>query len=263
MNKINFFTHKLLTGAIALALAALVAQANAETVSQKITVLKVTGSARYMTGGGSWMPLNKGDVLPPGSVIETASKSTVDLAMGEEQGAVYTQPLTTSISMPGGGGGGDSTPKSNTLRVYESSVLSIDKLTTDGTGADQVSETQLDLRAGKILGNVKKLSAASRYEVKIPQGVAGIRGTTYVIDATTGQIWVLQGEVDVVYVTIVNGQTQTVKETITAGMSSSPTAPIPVVQPAPPTGPVITAPGIPTITETIGNGTILIKVSNN
>jgi hypothetical protein len=263
MNKINFFTQKLLTGALALALVALVAQANAETVSQKITVLKVTGSARYMTGGGSWMPLNKGDVLPPGSVIETASKSTVDLAMGEEQGAVYAQPLTTSISMPGGGAGAESTPKSNTLRIYESSVLSIDKLTSDKTGADEVSETQLDLRAGRILGNVKRLSAASRYEVKIPQGVAGIRGTTYEIDATTGQIWVISGEVRVVYVPAGGGQPVT--EIITAGMTSSPTSqtPTPTGTSLPPTGSPITVPGIPTIIETVGNGTVLIKISNN
>jgi len=56
-------------------------------------------------------------------------------------------------------------------------VLSIDKLTVDQTGVDTISDTQLDLKAGSIFGTVKKLAVGSKYEVKIPNGVAGIRGT--------------------------------------------------------------------------------------
>ena len=56
----------------------------------------------------------------------------------------------------------------------ENSALGIDKLTSMDTGSDSVTETQLDLKAGHIMGSVKKLSAASKYEVKIPNGVAGI-----------------------------------------------------------------------------------------
>lgn len=263
MNKINYLTHKLLTGAVALALVALIAQANAESVAQKVTVTKVSGSARYMVAGGSWMALHSGDVLPPGSVIETAAKSTVDIALGTDQGGVGGGAVTP-ISMPamggGSGGGASAGARANTIRVYESSVLSIDKLTSDKTGMDEVSETSLDLRAGKIMGNVKKLSAASHYEVKIPNGVAGIRGTTYIIDATTGQIWVLDGEVDVVYQVGPN----MVSEKITAGMTSSPTSPTPT-QGNPPSGTdtkPIPAPGTPVITETVNNGTLL-KISNN
>jgi hypothetical protein len=36
----------------------------------------------------------------------------------------------------------------------------------------------LDLRAGKIFLTVKKISAMSQFEVKIPNGVAGIRGSS-------------------------------------------------------------------------------------
>src|SRR5207248_640718 len=67
---------------------------------------------------------------------------------------------------------------------WENSALGIDKLTTMDTGGDNVSETMLDLKAGHIMGSVKKLSAASRYEVKIPNGVAGIRGSLYELWAT-------------------------------------------------------------------------------
>ncbi|HZQ45642.1 MAG TPA: hypothetical protein VFC07_01410, partial [Verrucomicrobiae bacterium] len=69
-------------------------------------------------------------------------------------------------------------------RVFESSVLAVDKLLVERTGIDEVAETQLDLRAGHIMGNVKKLSAASKYEIKIPNGVAGIRGSFYSITAS-------------------------------------------------------------------------------
>src|ERR1019366_6597184 len=35
------------------------------------------------------------------------------------------------------------------------------------------------LKVGHITGSVKKMSAASKYEVKLPNGVAGIKGTVY------------------------------------------------------------------------------------
>ena len=71
----------------------------------------------------------------------------------------------------------------NVVRLWQNSALGIDKLTTTQTGADTVNETQLDLKMGHISGNVKKMSAASKYEIKLPNGVAGIRGTLYVIFA--------------------------------------------------------------------------------
>ncbi len=46
-----------------------------------------------------------------------------------------------------------------------------------------MTETQLDLKRGRITGNVKKLSAASKYEIKLPNGVAGMRGTVFDIQA--------------------------------------------------------------------------------
>src|SRR5690349_15810371 len=71
----------------------------------------------------------------------------------------------------------------NVVRIWENSALGIDKLTSMQTGAETVTETQLDLKAGRITGNVRKMSAASKYEIKLPNGVAGIRGTLYDISA--------------------------------------------------------------------------------
>jgi len=67
----------------------------------------------------------------------------------------------------------------NVVRIWQNSALGIDKLTSTDTGADVVTETQLDLRAGRVLDTVKKMNSASKYEIKLPNGVAGIRGTCY------------------------------------------------------------------------------------
>jgi hypothetical protein len=63
-------------------------------------------------------------------------------------------------------------------------VLAIDKLTVNDTGVDTVNDTELDLRQGGIYCSVKKFSGASQYLIKIPNGIAGVRGTLFYIDAT-------------------------------------------------------------------------------
>lgn len=117
-------------------------------------VRAIEGSAKYSTGGGAWMELKPGTKLKSGSVVSTAANSHVDLYMG--------------MNGP-------------TVRITEDTTLGLDKLTYTDTGADAVIETQLNLQKGTIMGSVRKLAAASRYEIKTPSGVAGIRGTDYVI----------------------------------------------------------------------------------
>jgi len=157
----------------------------------KAVVRAVRGSANYSTDrGANWRTLKVGTSLNQNSVIRTAPGSTVDLYMNENGPAV---------------------------RITENTTLGIDRLTIDRTGADNVIETQLDLRNGRILGNVRRLSQLSKYEVKTPQGVAGIRGTRYDISAD-GTVRVVEGQVVVVY--IVNGQASTA--TVNAGQMARP-----------------------------------------
>jgi hypothetical protein len=221
MKNINVSTQKFLAGAMALAIFALAATVRAENIPQLITVTKVEGAARYSVDNKNWIKLKRGDVLKPGSVIQTAVDSTVDIMMGQRVSTMQAPPIainginTASPLMNSGDAGG---AKANVVHIYPSSVLAIDKLVVDKTGVDEVAETQLDLRAGQILGNVKKLSAASRYEVKIPNGVAGIRGTVYMVTAT-GVVYVLEGQVIISYV---NAQGQLVTATVTAGNNFNP-----------------------------------------
>jgi hypothetical protein len=220
------YTRSFITGFIACGLAfAMLSTVSAQGTKEGVAkVVRIVGKARYQTGN-SWMPLKVGDVLRPGSIIQTEAKegTHVDLVLGDGSGAV---------SQGSSGGGFVARPSSrvsfqpsaeqNTVRVYENSLLGIDKLTAMETGADTVTDTQLDLRAGRILGNVKKMSAASRYEIKLPNGVAGIRGTVYEVSAD-GVVKVADGTVVVSWVDPTTGKVMT--KVVTGGQSWDPRSP--------------------------------------
>jgi len=180
---------RLVSGLVAavVALAFVTNAAAQQVMNLRARVVRISGNARFTTGNNVWQPLKVGDSLRPGTVIQTDSQkgTFVDLVLGDGSGVLTT-----------GGGAGSSaraTPVSagyqpkaeqNVVRIWENSALGIDKLTSMDTGAGEVTETQLDLKAGHIMGTVKKLPASSKYEVKIPNGVAGIRGSLYELWAT-------------------------------------------------------------------------------
>lgn len=177
-----------------------VVSADAAMKANRAVVRAVRGTAEYSSDGNSWKKLSVGTQLNEKARIKTAPASTVDLFLGANGPVV---------------------------RVTEDTILGLDKLQYENTGEDAVIETQLDLSNGRILGNVKKLAAASKYEVKTPQGVAGIRGTKYDISAT-GRVTVVEGSVMVVY--LVNGQL-TPPVIVNAGQTVVP--PATAVQPVP------------------------------
>jgi hypothetical protein len=184
-------------------------------------VVRTKGPARYTTGNNVWQPVRVGDVLRPGTVIQTSTEegSYVDLVLGDGNAAV-PEPVTYRPGVP------DSISTSamsfrpsseqNVVRIWANSAMGIDKLTAMQTGADTVSETQLDLKQGRITGNVKKMSAASKYEVKLPNGVAGVRGTLFDIQAI-GIVKVYVGSMVVAWV---DPKTQNVTtQTVMGGQS--------------------------------------------
>jgi hypothetical protein len=187
-------TRSILNSMVACGVAlAMVSTLAAQSVTEGAAkVIRLKGAARYSTGNNVWQPLKVGDVLRPGTVIQTAGGSHVDLGLGEG-----SAPGTPSVASPMMSY--QPTPEQNAIRIWENTLLGVDKLSAMRTGADVVTETQLDLKAGHISGSVKKMSAASKYEVKLPNGVAGIRGTFYDITAE-GLIKVLTGSVVLAYV---------------------------------------------------------------
>lgn len=144
------FANRLVALAVLLAVVIVTPGLKAQTQPGKAEVRAIKGSARYSVGGGPALPLKVGAILPPGTTVKTEGASTVDLFLGNSAGVV---------------------------RVAENTTLALDKLNITDTGADTVIETQLNLKDGTMLFNVNKLSAASKYEIKLPNGVAGIRGT--------------------------------------------------------------------------------------
>jgi len=187
-------TRSLLNSLVACGVAlAMVATLAAQTVNQGTAkVVRLKGGARYKTASSDWQPLKVGDLLKPGTIIQTAAKSRVDLAVGDSSAPIARPvPSQTLTYQP--------RAEQNMVRIWENTLLGIDKLTFTETGADVVTETQLDLKAGHIFGITKKTSAASKYEVKIPNGVAGIRGCVWDTSAE-GVIKVFEGSVVLAYV---------------------------------------------------------------
>jgi hypothetical protein len=168
-----------------------------------VTVVNVQGQARYSVDGHSWHPLIAGKILRQGAVIETAGGSSCDLVLSGSP-----VPFAESSPSPAGSSSLAIAPdpqirgfeaakpmaQQNVIRMSEDSMLAIDKLTVADTGADSVSDTELDLRAGKIFTSVKKMSASSQYIIKLPNGVAGIRGSSGELGADGSADW-LHGEI--------------------------------------------------------------------
>jgi hypothetical protein len=172
--------------------------------------------------------LTTGTTLGANDVVQTAANSTVDLVLGDE--AVRFNSGAGAASLIGGtvniaglpvtpiSAGGMAAPQQNIVRLLPDTELAIDTFTYSQTGADSVTDTELNLKAGKIFANVKKISAASKFIVKMPTGVAGIRGTSVYFSAD-GTCTVVDGSA--VISEVINGQTVTV--TLTEGQSFDPT----------------------------------------
>jgi FecR-like protein len=141
----------------AAALLGMATQLPADTQPGKIEVVGLKGSASAFAAGGSPAPVKVKDTYGPGTTIKTDKASSVDLSFG----------------------------RIGVMRLEESGTLIIDKFTLTDTGADTVADVQLNLPEGTILGNVNKLSAASKYEIKVPRGVAGVRGTSLLASAAS------------------------------------------------------------------------------
>jgi hypothetical protein len=119
----------------------------------KAIVRAVHGDVTYQENG-SWLALKNNTELAPGASIRTGGNdSHADIQINGK----------------------------SAVRVQPNSTLQIPNMTYSGSRREGDTDTMLDLETGSILGNVKKLSASSRYEIKTPHGVAGIRGTDFQI----------------------------------------------------------------------------------
>jgi hypothetical protein len=171
MKYVGSLFSKMAAYGVALLVAQSAASALAEQQEGKAVVRAIRGSAQY-SQGGEWLVLKQGKVLTAGAVIKTAVGSQVDLDI-KKNGPI--------------------------VRVTADTVLALDSLKFEETGTGEtVIETKLNLTSGRILGSVNPLAAASKYEVKIPSGTVGIRGTEYDISAN-GVVSLNSGSANVGY----------------------------------------------------------------
>jgi hypothetical protein len=131
-------------------------QAEAKQVTASVRKISGTSGAQVQKAGGEWTALKTNDKLGTGSTIKTGADTTVD---------VY---LNNSV-----------------VRIMKDTTITLEKLILDNAGlGEKITQTSLSVKEGQVMGNVKKLAAASKYEIKMPNGVAGIRGTDFQITVT-------------------------------------------------------------------------------
>jgi hypothetical protein len=182
MKKIQTFLTAVVCGSILFTFASV---AGAQDTKQGVaTVVRVKGQASYTLGGNDeWHPLVAGKVLNPGSAI-----NTVDVVLGKAIEMPQASPAPNGVSLAPdpevrGMVGFKPSSQQNLIRLSGDTTVKIDTLTVSDTGVDTVSDTELDLQKGRIFYSVKKLSAESKYLVKIPNGIAGVRGSQGFISA--------------------------------------------------------------------------------
>lgn len=173
MKRFGQFVSKLAACGVAWAVASMVLPAQA---AQQEGVARVAairnGTAQYATDASNWKNLKVGDKLKAGATIKTDTMAVVDLFLKDNGPVVRVTPDTT---------------------------LALTTLNFEKTSDEVIINTELGLSSGRILGKVKTLAAASKYEVRTPVGTCGIRGTIYDISAD-GKITVIEGTVVVRYI---------------------------------------------------------------
>ena len=136
----------------------------------------------------TWHPLVAGKILQAGSIISTKPDAVVDVVLGKQVAMPQTASVPDRVSPAAdapvrGMISCQPAVEQNIVRLSGGTTLKIDTLTISDTGVDTVSDTELDLQAGRIFASVKKLSDDSKYLVKIPNGIAGVRGTKFTLDS--------------------------------------------------------------------------------
>ena len=140
----------------------------AEVKPAEVLVQEVQGAATFSTGG-KFKPLHKNTTLAHGAVIKTDAGAKVDLLLHSSRTA---------------------------LRLMPNSELRVNKLTTEPAGEVAITESDLTLVSGSLVGVQRKLASPSKFQIKMASGVATIVGTEYLVRAD-GAVTCLSGSVEV------------------------------------------------------------------
>ena len=153
---------------VGLIAAGLLSSAEANTRDGQALVQTVSGEAKFSVDGDKWLPLQTGQLIKTGAVVKTGAKARADLFLG----------INGSL-----------------LRLDANTELKFNRLAIKVSPIEHMAETEMELRSGRVIGNVRKLPMGSSYVLKTPKGVADVKGTVYDINAD-GELIVVNGKVN-------------------------------------------------------------------
>ncbi len=157
--------HVSFTAALVAAGFLFAAQANAR--DGQAIVQSVSGEATMLVDDSKWLPLQTGQLLKTGAVVKTGANSRADLFLG----------INGSM-----------------LRLAANTELKFSHLAIEESPIESIAQTEMELRSGRVIGNVRKLPMGSSYVIKTPKGMAKVKGTVYDINAN-GELIVVSGKV--------------------------------------------------------------------
>ena len=151
-----------------------------------VTVMSVKGEAQYSVDGGhTWIPVLAGKALGAGSLLQSGDRTIVDVLIGQSYADKSAQAFKFDTKL---NPARNVLPQldRNTIRLRPNTVLGIEKLSVSAADATLVSDAELNLKKGRIFASIQKVSPSSVYLVKIPDGVAAVRGTSLSLDTDGG-----------------------------------------------------------------------------
>jgi hypothetical protein len=146
--------------------AGLVVQWPAQASAGLAEVLAIAGSATYQVSTNPPLPVRSGAKLPQAVLVRTGPGSALDLGLGKRAGVV---------------------------RLAQNSSLLLEQLGGEPGQAATPVQVRLYLLEGTLLGVRNDLSLSDRFEVKTPQGIAGVAAGQFRIEAR-GYLVVLSGK---------------------------------------------------------------------
>lgn len=133
----------------------------AEQVNRTAGITDLNGTVEIKTSSADWMPAQKGMILNAGDTIRTKPGSWA------------------VVNLDGNG-------ETASVEVKENSQMRLAELFADKQAATE--STLLDLALGQILVKAKKLhSEKSRFEIKTPTSIVGVRGTTFSVSVESAE----------------------------------------------------------------------------
>lgn len=129
---------------------------------REVKLTKLTGEVFVKTAdSGEWVKAAPDMIIRQNDKIKTGKNASATIIFDEN--------------------GSFDVPEKDYINIHESTELLLAKLAYDKRTKDKT--TLLELNIGKIVANAAKLRTKdSKFEVKTPTSVVGVRGTNYVVE---------------------------------------------------------------------------------